>query len=159
MVHPYLKRRNGEKVTYPAPDPQHGDPDELKQILSKTLGVPLFQEQAMRIAIEAAKFTPDEANQLRKAMATFRHAGTIHKFEDKMVNNLMARGYPETFAKNCFNQIKGFGDYGFPGKPRGELCQAGLCLVLAEAFSPRRFLLRASELAADGFLRAGADRL
>jgi error-prone DNA polymerase len=114
MVHPYLKRRNGEKVTYPAPDPEHGDKDELKQILGKTLGVPLFQEQAMRIAIEAAKFTPDEANQLRKAMATFRHAGTIHKFEDKMVKNLMARGYPETFAKNCFNQIKGFGDYGFP---------------------------------------------
>lgn len=114
MVHPYLKRRNGEPVTYPAPSPQHGNPDELKQILGKTLGVPLFQEQAMRIAIEAAKFTPDEANQLRKAMATFRHAGTIHKFEDKMIKNLMARGYPEEFAKNCFNQIKGFGDYGFP---------------------------------------------
>src|SRR5204863_610005 len=86
MVHPYLKRRNGEKVIYPSPDPKYGDPDELKHILGKTLGVPLFQEQAMRIAIEAAKFTPDEANQLRKAMATFRHNGTIHKFEDKMIN-------------------------------------------------------------------------
>ncbi len=115
MVHPYLKRRNGiEKVSYPAPSPEHGDKDELEQILRKTLGVPLFQEQAMRIAIEAAKFTADEANQLRRAMATFRHLGTIHKFEDKMVNNLMARGYPEEFAKNCFSQIKGFGDYGFP---------------------------------------------
>jgi error-prone DNA polymerase len=115
MVHPYLKRRNGiEKVNYPAPSPQHGDKDELRQILHKTLGVPLFQEQAMRIAIEAAKFTADEANQLRRAMATFRHVGTIHKFEDKMVNNLTARGYPEEFAKNCFSQIKGFGDYGFP---------------------------------------------
>ena len=68
----------------------------------------------MRIAIEAAKFTPDEANQLRKAMATFRHNGTIHKFEDKMVNKLIERGYPEDFARNCFNQIKGFGEYGFP---------------------------------------------
>ena len=68
----------------------------------------------MRIAIEAAKFTADEANQLRKAMATFRHNGTIHKFEDKMVNKLTERGYPEEFAKNCFNQIKGFGEYGFP---------------------------------------------
>jgi error-prone DNA polymerase len=115
MVHPYLKRRNKiEMVSYPAPSPEHGPQDELEQILHKTLGVPLFQEQAMRIAIEAAKFTADEANQLRRAMATFRHLGTIHKFEDKMVNNLMARGYPEEFAKNCFSQIKGFGDYGFP---------------------------------------------
>ena len=116
MVHPYLKRRNGiEKVNYPAPIAAAWRPrTSSNRSCSKTLGVPLFQEQAMRIAIEAAKFTPDEANQLRKAMATFRHAGTIHKFEDKMVNNLMARGYPEEFAKNCFNQIKGFGDYGFP---------------------------------------------
>jgi error-prone DNA polymerase len=115
MVHPYLKRRNGiEKVSYPAPAAGHGDPDELEQILKKTMGVPLFQEQAMRIAIEAAKFTPDEANQLRRAMATFRHMGTIHTFEEKMVKNLMNRGYPEEFAKNCFNQIRGFGEYGFP---------------------------------------------
>lgn len=115
MVHPYLKRRNKEQpVVFPSPHRTHGEPDELKQILGKTLGVPLFQEQAMRIAIEAAKFTPDEANQLRKAMATFRHTGTIHKFEDKMINKLIERGYPEDFARNCFNQIKGFGEYGFP---------------------------------------------
>ena len=115
MVHPYLKRRNGEEpVVFPAPDPRYGERNELEQILGKTLGVPLFQEQAMRIAIEAAKFTPDEANQLRKAMATFRHNGTIHKFEDKMINKLIERGYPEDFARNCFNQIKGFGEYGFP---------------------------------------------
>src|SRR5205814_1096174 len=116
MVHPYLKRRKlkPEEIEYPGPDPKHGDKNELRMILGKTLGVPLFQEQAMRIAIEAAKFTPDEANQLRKAMATFRHTGTIHKFEDKMVDKLIERGYPEEFAKNCFNQIKGFGEYGFP---------------------------------------------
>ncbi|MBV8791524.1 MAG: error-prone DNA polymerase, partial [Pseudolabrys sp.] len=115
MVHPYLRRRNGiEKENYPSPAPDKGEPDELYKVLHKTLGVPLFQEQAMRIAIEAAKFTADEANQLRKAMATFRHNGTIHKFEDKMVQQLIARGYPEEFAKNCFNQIKGFGEYGFP---------------------------------------------
>ena len=115
MVHPYLKRRNGEEpIVFPAPDPRYGERNELQQILGKTLGVPLFQEQAMRIAIEAAKFTPDEANQLRKAMATFRHNGTIHKFEDKMINKLIERGYPEDFARNCFNQIKGFGEYGFP---------------------------------------------
>ncbi len=116
MVHPYLKRRamREEDIVYPGPHPDKGPPDELRAILKKTRGVPLFQEQAMRIAIEAAKFTPDEANQLRKAMATFRHNGTIHKFEDKMVNQLIERGYPEEFAKNCFNQIKGFGEYGFP---------------------------------------------
>jgi error-prone DNA polymerase len=116
MVHPYLKRRamREEDIVYPGPHPDKGPPDELRAILKKTRGVPLFQEQAMRIAIEAAKFTPDEANQLRKAMATFRHNGTIHKFEDKMVQQLIARGYPEEFARNCFNQIKGFGEYGFP---------------------------------------------
>lgn len=114
MVHPYLRRRNGvEPVVFPAPsDPECKN--ELEAILGKTKGVPLFQEQAMRIAIEAAKFTPDEANELRRAMATFRHMGTIHKFERKMIDNLVARGYPQKFAENCFNQIKGFGEYGFP---------------------------------------------
>lgn len=115
MVHPYLKRRkNPELVSYPSPASGQGDKNELRAVLEKTLGVPLFQEQAMRIAIEAAKFTPEEANQLRRAMATFRNVGTIHKFEAKMVGNLIARGYPADFANNCFNQIKGFGTYGFP---------------------------------------------
>ncbi len=115
MVHPYLRRRNGiEKENYPAPAPEHGLPDELYKVLHKTLGVPLFQEQAMRIAIEAAKFTPEEANGLRRSMATFRNVGTIGKFEDKMIGNMIARGYATEFAKNCFEQIKGFGSYGFP---------------------------------------------
>ena len=124
MVHPYLRRRNGqEKVDYPSPAPEHGDKDELKNVLHKTLGVPLFQEQAMRIAIEAAKFTADEANGLRRAMATFRNVGTIHKFEDKMVNNLISRGYPRQFAENCFEQIKGFGSYGFPESHAASFAQ------------------------------------
>ncbi len=115
MVHPYLRRRNKkESVSYPSPSPQHGDKDELRKVLHKTLGVPLFQEQAMRIAIEAAKFTPEEANGLRRAMATFRNVGTIGNFEQKMVSNMIARGYDPAFAKNCFDQIKGFGSYGFP---------------------------------------------
>ena len=115
MVHPYLRRRNGiEKQNYPSPAPEHGPPDELYKVLHKTLGVPLFQEQAMRIAIEAAKFTPEEANGLRRSMATFRNVGTIGKFEDKMIGNMIARGYAPEFAKNCFEQIKGFGSYGFP---------------------------------------------
>jgi len=115
MVHPYLRRRNNEEpCTLPSPAPEHGPPDELQQILDKTKGVPLFQEQAMRIAIEAAKFTPDEANQLRRAMATFRKMGTIHTMQEKMIDGMVKRGYDRTFAENCFNQIKGFGEYGFP---------------------------------------------
>jgi error-prone DNA polymerase len=114
MVHPYLKRRklDPEKIEYPYP--KGGDKDELRNVLHKTLGVPLFQEQAMRIAIEAAKFTPEEANGLRRSMATFRNVGTIGKFGDKMVGNMISRGYDQEFAKNCFEQIKGFGSYGFP---------------------------------------------
>ncbi|NWK97301.1 error-prone DNA polymerase [Sphingobium lactosutens] len=115
MVHPYLRRRCGEEdVTYPSPSPDHGPKDELKQLLGKTFGVPLFQEQAMKLAITAAKFEPYEANQLRRAMATFRNVGTIHHFREKMVNGMTGRGYTEEFAARCFKQIEGFGSYGFP---------------------------------------------
>ena len=93
------------------------------KVLHKTLGVPLFQEQAMRIAIEAAKFTSEEANGLRRAMATFRNVGTIGKFEAKMVGNMVARGYDREFAENCFNQIKGFGSYGFPESHAASFAQ------------------------------------
>ncbi len=115
MVHPYLRRRRSrEPVVFPKPAPEHGPPDELAKVLGKTLGVPLFQEQAMRIAIEAAKFTPDEANRLRRAMATFRRVGTIHLFQRKMVEGMVRRGYDARFAAQCFKQIEGFGEYGFP---------------------------------------------
>ncbi len=107
MVHPYLKRRQGvEKVSFPK--------KELQEVLHKTLGVPLFQEQAMRIAIVAAGFTPAEADKLRRAMATFRRNGTIQNFEKKFIEGMVTRGYELDFAIACFNQIKGFGDYGFP---------------------------------------------
>ncbi|NIJ34816.1 error-prone DNA polymerase [Sphingomonas oligoaromativorans] len=114
MVHPYLKRRAGkEAVDFPSPKPPH-DQDELRGILGDTFGVPLFQEQAMKLAIIAAGFTPDEANRLRRAMATFRNVGTIGDFERKMIEGMAARGYQRDFAQRCYNQIKGFGSYGFP---------------------------------------------
>ena len=115
MVHPYLRRRDGlEEVIYPAPAPEHGPADELRKVLEKTLGVPLFQEQAMRLAMEAAQFTPDEADALRRAMATFRRRGTLGQLKERMVGRMVARGYEPALAERCFRQIEGFGDYGFP---------------------------------------------
>jgi error-prone DNA polymerase len=119
MVHPYLKARKAARegrpaLALPGPAPEHGPPDELSTILDRTFGVPIFQEQAMKIALDAAKFTPAEANQLRKAMATFRSRGMVHEHEERMVGRMVARGYDPEFATRCFNQIKGFGEYGFP---------------------------------------------
>jgi error-prone DNA polymerase len=120
MVHPYLKRRQeqekdpSKKIVFPKPAPEHGPPDELEKVLGRTLGVPLFQEQAMELAIVAAQFTPDEANALRKSMATFRHVGGVDAFRDRFVGRMTARGYPHAFAERCFKQIEGFGSYGFP---------------------------------------------
>jgi len=140
MVHPYLRRRNRlESVNYPSPASAHGDKDELYKVLHKTLGVPLFQEQAMRIAIEAAKFTPAEANGLRRAMATFRNVGTIGKFESKMVNNMIDRGYDPAFAKSCFDQIKGFGSYGFPESHAASFAQLVYISSWLKHFHPDAF--------------------
>ena len=107
MVHPYRRRRNGEEeVTYPTP--------ELRRVLEKTLGVPLFQEQAMRVAIECAGFTPSEADLLRRAMATFKLTGGVSHFRDKLIDGMVSRGYERAFAEKTFKQIEGFGSYGFP---------------------------------------------
>ncbi|WP_336963585.1 error-prone DNA polymerase [Sphingobium aquiterrae] len=115
MVHPYLRRRSGvETVTYPAPAPDHGPANELVEILDKTRGVPLFQEQAMKLAIVAAGFSDAEANQLRRAMATFRNLGTIDRLHDKLIGGMVRRGYERDFAERCYKQIEGFGSYGFP---------------------------------------------
>ncbi|MDB5430446.1 MAG: error-prone polymerase [Caulobacter sp.] len=115
MVHPYLRRREGlEPVDFPKPHPDHGPENEVQQVLGKTFGVPLFQEQAMRLAIEAAKFSPEEANSLRRAMATFRNLGDLGVHREKFVGGMTARGYDPDFAARCFKQIEGFGSYGFP---------------------------------------------
>ena len=120
MVHPYLKHRKQVRETgskyfhLPGPAAEHGPPDELSSILARTFGVPIFQEQAMKIAMDAAKFSPEEANRLRKAMATFRSRGMVHEHEEMMVGRMIERGYDPEFAIRCFNQIKGFGEYGFP---------------------------------------------
>jgi error-prone DNA polymerase len=107
MVHPYLRRRQDkEKAIFPKA--------ELEEILGKTLGVPLFQEQAMKIAIVAGGFAPGEADQLRRAMATFKRTGTIGNYRDRMVEGMVTRGYERDFAERCFKQIEGFGEYGFP---------------------------------------------
>jgi len=107
MVHPYLRRRSGrEPVDYPS--------EALRQVLGKTMGVPLFQEQAMKIAIVGAGFAPEEADRLRRAMATFKRNGDIHLFRDKFIAGMVENGYERDFATRCFSQIEGFGTYGFP---------------------------------------------
>lgn len=115
MVHPYLRRRCGqEQPTYPKPAPEYGPPDELKKVLGRTLGVPLFQEQVMRIAIVAAGFTPSEADDLRRAMATFKHTEGVAIHRDRLVSGMTRRGYAPELAERVFKQIEGFGSYGFP---------------------------------------------
>jgi len=107
MVHPYLRRRDGkEAVDFPSA--------ALRQVLGKTLGIPLFQEQAMKISIVAAGFTPKESDGLRRALATFRRMGDIHQFQKRFLRGMLANGYELDFAERCFKQIEGFADYGFP---------------------------------------------
>jgi error-prone DNA polymerase len=148
MVHPYLKARKEKReaeargrsfaIDFPRPGPRY-DPDELKKVLGKTLGVPLFQEQAMRIAMVAAEFTGEEANGLRRAMATFRHMGTIHTYEAMLVGRMVARGYPLDFAQACFEQIKGFGEYGFPESHAAAFAQLVYVSAWIKCFYPAAF--------------------
>jgi error-prone DNA polymerase len=128
MVHPYLRRREGlEEVSFPT--------KELEEALKPTLGVPLFQEQAMKIAIVAAGFTPAEADKLRRAMATFKRSGTIPKFREKFIDGMIARGYQRDFAERCFHQIEGFADYGFPMSHAASFAQ----LVYVSAWIKRHY--------------------
>ena len=151
MVHPYLRRREGkEEVVYPKP--------ELEKVLGKTLGVPLFQEQAMRVAIECAGFTPGEADQLRRAMATFKFTGGVSKFKDKLVGGMVERGYDREFAEKTFSQLEGFRLLRLPREPRGFVRAHRLRVVMDEVLASGRVLRVAPQRPADGFLRACADR-
>ena len=159
MVHPYLRRRCGdEAVEFPSPHPDHGPADELKQVLGKTLGVPLFQEQAMRLAMVAAKFSGPEANELRRAMATFRRRGTIDRLHEKMVSRMTARGYPARVRRALLQPDQGLRRIRLPREPRRELRPSRLCLCLAQMPLPRGVRRSAAQLPAHGLLCTGADR-
>ncbi|WP_341837303.1 error-prone DNA polymerase [Chitinophaga pollutisoli] len=132
MVHPYLRRRNGEEpVSFPS--------EELKEILGRTLGVPLFQEQAMKVAIVAAGFTPAEADQLRRSMATFKSHGLVSKFRDKLINGMVGRGYDAEFAGRIFKQLEGFGSYGFPESHAASFAQLVYVSSWLKCFYPEIF--------------------
>jgi error-prone DNA polymerase len=132
MVHPYLRRRQGlEKIVYPS--------EELKHILKKTLGVPLFQEQCMRIAIVAAGFKPSRADELRRAMATFKKVGTIGQFKDEFIGGMLAKNYEREFAERCFSQIQGFGTYGFPESHAASFALLVYCSAWMKCYYPDVF--------------------
>ena len=151
MVHPYLRRREGkEKVAYPKP--------ELERVLGKTLGVPLFQEQAMRVAIECAGFTAGEADQLRRAMATFKHTGGVSKFGEMLISGMVANGPEKEFAEKTFWQLEGFAQLRFSGKPCCLVRTHRLRLILDEMLAPGCLLRRPAQRAADGLLCARANR-
>ena len=151
MVHPYLRRRQGWRRS---PIRRRN----WKRCCTKTLGVPLFQEQAMKIAIVAAGFTPAEADKLRRAMATFKRVGTIGTFQRKMIDGMLANGYARDFAERCFHQIEGFGEYGFPESHAASFALLVYASAWLKCRYPDAFAAALLERAADGLLRAGADR-
>ncbi len=133
MVHPYLRRREGkEAIEYPTP--------ELENVLGKTLGVPLFQEQAMRVAIACAGFSPGEADELRRAMATFKHTGGVSCFKDKLISGMIARGYAPDFAARTFAQLEGFGSYGFPESHAASFALIAYASAWMKCWHPDVFL-------------------
>jgi error-prone DNA polymerase len=132
MVHPYLRRREGrEPVHYPKP--------ELEQVLGKTLGVPLFQEQAMRVAITCAGFTPGEADMLRKSMATFKFTFGVSSFRTKLIDGMVANGYERDFAEQTFRQLEGFGSYGFPESHAASFALIAYASALLKCWHPDVF--------------------
>ncbi len=132
MVHPFLKRRNGdEPVTYPS--------EEVKQVLSRTMGVPIFQEQVIKLAMVAAGFSGGEADQLRRAMAAWKKSGDLAKFKDKLINGMKERGYEQEFAQRLFDQICGFGEYGFPESHSASFAVLAYCSAWLKHYYPEAF--------------------
>ena len=132
MVHPYLRRRNGEEaVTYPS--------EEVRGVLERTLGVPIFQEQVMQLAVVAAGFSPGEADRLRRAMAAWRRKGGLGPFEDRLIDGMRQRGYEEAFARQIFNQIQGFGEYGFPESHSASFALLVYVSAWLKSFEPAAF--------------------
>ncbi len=146
MVHPYLRRRNGEEaVSYPN--------DAMRGVLEKTLGVPLFQEQAMRLAVVAAGFTPGEADQLRRAMGAWRRPGLIDQFHKKLTDGMRARGFSAEYAEAVFGQIRGFGDYGFPESHAASFALLVYVSAWLKWHYPAALTAALLEQPADGLLR------
>ena len=146
MVHPYLRRREGKEIPeYPKP--------ELKEVLEKTLGVPLFQEQAMKVAIVGAGFKPAEADALRRAMATFKSTGGVTHFRDKMIDGMLANGYTQDFAERTFKQIEGFGSYGFPESHAASFAKIAYASSWMKHLSSGNLLRGLAQRPADGLLR------
>ena len=144
MVHPYLRRREGkEPVDYPKP--------ELEKVLGKTLGVPLFQEQAMQVAIVCAGFTPGEADQLRRAMATFKFTGGVSHFSDKLIAGMVDNGYAQEFAERTFKQLEGFGSYGFPESHAASFALIAYASSWMKCYHPGRLLRGALNAQPMGF--------
>ena len=149
MVHPYLRRRNGEEAVPAYPN------DEIEAVLDKTLGVPLFQEQAMQLAVVAAGFTPGEADQLRRAMGAWRRPGLIDQFHKKLIDGMLAKGLTLEFAERVFNQIRGFGEYGFPESHAASFALLVYVSAWLKHYYPAAFCRLAHQQPADGLLCPG----
>lgn len=134
MVHPYLRRRRQDKEDAVSPYP------ELEKVLGRTLGVPIFQEQAMQIAMEAAGFTPDEADELRRAMAAWRRSGSVERFGQRLLKGMLAKGYEKKFAQQIFQQLQGFGEYGFPESHSASFARLAYCSAWFKCHEPAIFL-------------------
>ena len=152
MVHPYLRRRSGEE------DGRRIPTRRSATCCKKTLGVPLFQEQAMRLAVVAAGFTPGEADQLRRAMGAWRRPGVIEQFRQKLIDGMLARGLSQKFAEQVFNQIRGFGEYGFPESHAASFALLVYVSAWLKCHYPGGVLRGAAQQPADGFLRPRAAR-
>ena len=149
MVHPYLRRRRGEEpVDYPSA--------EVKRVLERTLGVPIFQEQVMQLAMVAAGFTPGEADQLRRSMAAWKRSGGLEPFEERLNSGMKANGYSAEFAEAIYRQILGFGEYGFPESHSASFALLVYVSVLDQVPPPGGVLRGAAQQPADGLLRPGA---